>query len=162
MSDIFDVAKRSEVMSHIRGKGNKTTEIALAAALRKAGITGWRRHITMKIKVTLRRSSRVLKPELLLVTPDFIFRQVKLALFVDGCFWHQCPLHSKVPENNHDFWEQKLRRNVERDRQANRALRAAGWRVLRLWEHELQDPARSARKVKRQLSQCLSIRHQNA
>jgi DNA mismatch endonuclease (patch repair protein) len=151
VSDVFDVVKRSEVMSRIRGKGNKTTEIALAAALRKAGITGWRRHILLKVKAKPSRRSHALKLEIIVVRPDFIFRQAKLAVFVDGCFWHQCPLHSKVPENNREFWEQKLRRNVERDRETNRALRAAGWRVLRLWEHELQEPSGAIRKVKRQL-----------
>lgn len=156
MSDVFDVAKRSEVMSRIRGKGNRTTEIALATALRKAGITGWRRHITLKIKKKPGRNSRVLKPEILVMTPDFIFKQAKLAVFVDGCFWHQCPLHSKVPENNREFWEQKLRRNVERDQQTDRVLKEAGWRVLRLWEHELQDAARATQKVKSKLRQCFS------
>lgn len=154
VSDVFDVAKRSEVMSRIRGKGNKTTEIALAAAFRKAGITGWRRHIPLKIKVKPSRGSGVLISEPLVVKPDFLFRQAKLAVFVDGCFWHQCPLHSKVPENNREFWEKKLRRNVDRDRQTNRALRAAGWSVLRLWEHELLDSVHAARKVRLRLRQC--------
>ena len=147
-------------MSRIRGKGNKTTEIALAGALRKAGITGWRRHVTLKLKVKSGRKSGGVMPELVVVTPDFLFRKAKLVVFVDGCFWHQCPLHSKVPENNHEFWAQKLRRNVERDRRADRALRTEGWRVLRLWEHALRNPACAAQKVKRRLQRNESPRIQ--
>lgn len=147
MPDVFDAAKRSEVMSHIRGKGNKTTEIALATAFRKGHITGWRRHIKLKLKVGATHCFGLSKMQSMVVTPDFIFRKAKLAVFVDGCFWHQCPLHSKVPENNREVWEEKLRRNVERDKQANCALKAAGWHVLRLWEHELLQPARAVHKV---------------
>ena len=54
-----------------------------------------------------------------------------------GCFWHQCPLHSKLPENNREFWEQKLARNVERDRLHDRELKKSGWKVVRFWEHDL-------------------------
>lgn len=156
MSDVFDVAKRSEVMSRIRGKGNRSTEIALVAGLRKAGITGWRRHITLKLKTPLGRDRAGAPPKPLVVKPDFIFRQARLAVFVDGCFWHQCPLHSTIPDNNREFWQQKLRRNVERDKQANRALKAAGWRVLRLWEHELKDAADATARIKRRLRRSLS------
>ena len=151
MTDVFNTAKRSEVMSRIRGKGNKTTEVALAAALRKAGISGWRRHVTLKPKLMPKRASTKVKPEVLIVKPDFIFRQVKLAVFVDGCFWHQCPLHSKVPENNREFWEKKLKRNVQRDKFATIALRSAQWRVLRLWEHELADIDRVTRRIANRL-----------
>jgi DNA mismatch endonuclease (patch repair protein) len=71
------------------------------------------------------------------VHPDFVFKREKVAVFVDGCFWHRCPLHSKIPDNNRAFWEQKLSRNVERDRLVNRELQKAGWRVWRMWEHSL-------------------------
>ena len=71
------------------------------------------------------------------VKPDFVFRQVRLALFVDGCFWHGCPKHATKPRNNAAFWKKKLAGNKTRDRLVNRALRRAGWKVVRVWEHAL-------------------------
>ena len=70
--------------------------------------------------------------------PDMVFVGAKLAVFVDGCFWHGCPQHSTMPKNNRDFWEQKLRRNRERDVENTQWLETQGWRVLRLWEHEIE------------------------
>lgn len=136
MADVFDTKKRSEVMSRIRGKGNKSTELALASAFRKAGINGWRRHVAIKLDLGPRVAKRLGKDRLI-VKPDFVFHRERLAVFVDGCFWHQCPLHAKVPANNREFWEQKLARNVARDRLHDRELKKAGWRVVRLWEHQL-------------------------
>jgi DNA mismatch endonuclease (patch repair protein) len=71
------------------------------------------------------------------VRPDFVFRTRKLAVFVDGCFWHGCPIHATQPKQNARFWREKIARNQARDRLVTRTLRARGWRVLRLWEHEL-------------------------
>lgn len=119
MSDVFTKSKRSEVMSRIRGKGNKDTELALMNLFRTQGITGWRRHQPVFGK------------------PDFVFPKLRLAIFVDGCFWHACPLHGTKPKSNVAFWQQKLTINQERDRVVTRRLKKAGWRVLRLWEHEL-------------------------
>lgn len=68
--------------------------------------------------------------------PDLAFTRVQLAVFVDGCFWHLCPLHAVLPKNNGQWWRAKLHRNVERDREKDAALSALGWRVLRIWEHE--------------------------
>src|SRR5688500_1907499 len=82
MPDVFTPAKRSHVMSRIRGRGNKDTELALAALLRRNGIAGWRRHQPVFGK------------------PDFVFPKLRLAIFVDGCFWHCCPGHSNLPVNN--------------------------------------------------------------
>lgn len=137
MADVFDTKRRSEVMSRIRGRGNRSTEQALASAFRQAGITGWRRHVAIKLKLGPRVAKHVGKTELV-VRPDFVFRREHVAVFVDGCFWHQCPLHSKVPESNREFWEQKLARNVERDRLVSRELKKAEWRVVRVWEHDLK------------------------
>jgi DNA mismatch endonuclease (patch repair protein) len=117
--DVFDKAQRSEVMAAIRGRGNKGTELALMSLLRRHGITGWRRH----------------RP--VFGRPDFIFPRHGLAVFVDGCFWHSCPKHANLPVNNRDFWRAKLEANRNRDRRVTRTLRAKGWRVLRVWEHEL-------------------------
>ncbi len=67
--------------------------------------------------------------------PDVVFTRRRVAVFVDGCFWHVCPTHGRQPETNDWYWTPKLRRNVERDKIANEALTSAGWRVLRVWEH---------------------------
>lgn len=71
------------------------------------------------------------------VRPDFVFPKLRVAVFIDGCFWHGCPLHGTKPANNRAFWRRKLARNRARDRLVDRLLRAQGWRVVRVWEHEL-------------------------
>lgn len=154
MADVFDRTKRSEVMAKIRGKGNRSTELALVHSFRAAKITGWRRHVTFSFRVSAPEgTSTNSKPEVVKVRPDFIFRQARLAIFVDGCFWHCCPQHFRLPENNRTFWEPKLQANVARDRRAVRLLRTAGWSVMRIWEHEIKDAARLIKKVNRKLAQ---------
>jgi DNA mismatch endonuclease (patch repair protein) len=69
------------------------------------------------------------------VRPDVVFTKAKVAIFVDGCFWHRCPDHGQLPKSNRDYWEPKLSRNVERDREVDRALASAGWKVFRFFEH---------------------------
>ncbi len=83
-------------------------------------------------------------------TADLIFRPSKVAVFVDGCFWHSCPDHGTSPRTNSQFWQAKLTRNVERDRETDRALTDAGWTVLRFWEHE--DPESVAQTIKAAVS----------
>jgi len=119
MADVWTKKKRSEVMSLVRGRGNKQTELVLVSLLRRNKIHGWRRHISLPGK------------------PDFTFREHRLTVFVDGCFWHCCPKHGRFPKSNRPFWLQKLSANVKRDKLVNRALRGLGWRVLRIWEHDL-------------------------
>ncbi|WP_280352412.1 very short patch repair endonuclease [Nocardia abscessus] len=75
------------------------------------------------------------------VRPDIVFTARKVAVFVDGCFWHVCPVHGRQPTTNEWYWAPKLRRNVERDRAADAALTGAGWKVVRLWEHEQLEAA---------------------
>ena len=106
-------------MSRIRGRGNKDSELALARLLRRHRITGWRRNQPVFGK------------------PDFVFPKLRLAVFVDGCFWHGCPRHATQPKNNRAFWRNKLAGNQRRDALVNRALRRAGWRVLRIWGCDL-------------------------
>lgn len=79
------------------------------------------------------------------VRPDLLFSGAQLAVFVDGCFWHRCPAHATHPKANADYWQAKFARNVARDRADDEALRSAGWKVLRVWEHE--DPAEAAGRV---------------
>jgi len=107
------------VMTRVRGSGNKATELALARLMGENGITGWRRNQPVFGK------------------PDFVFRGMQLAVFVDGCFWHACPKHATKPKNNHAFWQRKLAANSRRDLLVTRMLRKNGWRVIRIWEHEL-------------------------
>jgi len=73
---------------------------------------------------------------------DIVFSRAKVAVFVDGCFWHACPDHGSAPKANSEWWQEKLRTNVVRDRDTDRRLRSAGWEVVRVWEHE--DPALTA------------------
>lgn len=131
MADIFTQAKRSDVMSRVRGRGNRRTELAFAKVLRENRLTGWRRH------------------QAVLGTPDFVFSKLRLAIFVDGCFWHCCPKHATEPKNNREFWKAKLARNRVRDLSVTRELKQEGWTVLRIWEHDL------ARKSRRRLLQKL-------
>jgi DNA mismatch endonuclease, patch repair protein len=75
------------------------------------------------------------------VRPDLVFRRAQVAVFVDGCFWHSCPEHGELPVANREFWEAKLARTVDRDRAQSAALEAAGWTVVRCWEHESTEEA---------------------
>ncbi len=131
MPDVFTTAKRSEVMSRIRSRGNAATELRLVALMREHGITGWRRHLALTARRALPRGAAAL---VVRVRPDFVFRSQRVAVFVDGCYWHGCPLHYRRPKGNRKFWDAKILRNQTRDRLVTRELRRAGWTVLRLWE----------------------------
>ena len=120
MPDVFTKEKRSEVMSLIKGKGNKRTEGVMVTLFKEEGITGWRRHLPLPGR------------------PDFTFRKERLMIFVDGCFWHGCPKCYRAPKGNRKFWESKISRNRERDREVNRELKKRGWRILRIAEHSLK------------------------
>jgi DNA mismatch endonuclease, patch repair protein len=87
----------------------------------------------------------VLLPSGKKVRPDLVFRSPRVCVFVDGCFWHRCPEHCRVPTANRDYWEAKLLRNRERDRRTTETLEADGWTVIRAWEHE--DPVAVAARV---------------
>ena len=144
MPDVFIKSKRSEVMSRIRSRGNKDTELVLARWLRANGITGWRRHVLLGSRVP---SSGFR------VRPDFVFPKLRLAVFVDGCFWHGCPKHATKPRNNRAFWRRKLAGNKSRDRFVNRVLIKSGWRVLRIWECDLaKRPGVCMRRMERGLN----------
>ena len=108
-------------------KANRRTDTKPELALRRAlHARGYR----------YRKDYRLDLPDGVRVRPDIVFTARKVAVFVDGCFWHVCPEHGREPASNEWYWTPKLRRNIERDRAADVALRAAGWRVVRLWEHE--------------------------
>jgi DNA mismatch endonuclease (patch repair protein) len=149
------------VTSRIRGRGNKDTELALAHLLRAHKISGWRRHVRVAVEgrkpKVERKSKSGSRPSSLVsrltVRPDFVFLKSRTAVFVDGCFWHGCPRHATKPRNNYAFWKKKLAGNKTRDRLVNRALRRAGWRVIRIWEHELarKNEARLLSRIQRAL-----------
>jgi DNA mismatch endonuclease, patch repair protein len=136
VSDVFTKTKRSEVMSRIRGRGNKATEITLMKLFRCHQIIGWRRNQTVFGK------------------PDFVFSKRRVSVFVDGCFWHGCPSCFQQPKSNRKFWKEKIIRNQKRDLKVNRELRKQGWRVVRIWEHDLSKRGRHwAAKIKTLLTE---------
>jgi len=125
--------QRSRNMASIRSSGNVTTEQRLAKILRKHRITGWRRHLKLPGK------------------PDFVFPKYKIAIFVDGCFWHFCPRCTKVPKQNTKYWTEKKRRNKSRDRSVSHQLRITGWKVIRFWEHSLESESTIAKRIRKAL-----------
>ncbi len=133
MADTVSKAKRSEIMSRIRSRGNQRTELALVKVLRANKITGWRRHYPILGK------------------PDFVFLKQRVAVFVDGCFWHGCPKCYVQPKTNRKFWTSKIKRNRKRDLMVNRELRRLKWRVLRIWEHQLRADRQKAVSSKLQI-----------
>ncbi len=133
MADDRTIAQRSETMRRVRSRGT-SCETALLRALRALGA----------------RPTRADSPTALVLPgkPDVVFCRARVAVFVDGCFWHGCPAHCRLPASNRLYWLRKIARNRARDRASTHALRARGWRVLRIWEHSVEaDPARAARRI---------------
>lgn len=133
MADDLTPTQRSYAMSRVRSRGNKSTELRLARLLRERCISGWRRHESLPGR------------------PDFAFRRERVAIFVDGCFWHRCPRCFRMPSTNIDYWEAKTARNVERDRRTTRELKQGGWVVVRIWEHSLDRPNVVASRIQKAL-----------
>ena len=117
-------------MPRILYKGNEKTEVRLAKIMRKAGIRGWRRHLPIPGR------------------PDFAFRKHKVAVFVDGCFWHGCPRCFRLPKQNRAFWKAKIEGNRKRDRSVNGRLRRLGWKVMRIRECRLKYVGRILVRIK--------------
>lgn len=116
--------ERSELMSRIRAKGNRSTERCLRLALVRSAIRGW-----------------ILHPKSITGCPDFYFSEKRVAVFLDGCFWHGCPACGHIPRTRSRFWRAKITRNWERSRRVNRQLNRTGISVVRIWEHELKKGA---------------------
>ena len=120
MSDVFDKATRSRVMQTVKSKGNKSTEMRLIKLFAENGIIGWRRNYPVK------------------GYPDFVFLDKRVAIFVDGCFWHGHDCRNTRPVDNKEYWQKKRERNVRHDREITALFEARGWTVLRLWECEMK------------------------
>ena len=132
--DSFSKEKRSEIMSHIRSKGNKSTELKLIALFRANRISGWR------------RNSKIFG------NPDFVFPKYKLCVFVDGCFWHGCKLCpvGRLPKSNRKYWKNKIEKNRKRDKKVSKKLRDEGYFVVRIRECQLK------KNSKKQLSRIIN------
>jgi len=131
----FGNLPRSQLMARIGSRSNQTTDATLARLLRQYRLRGWRRQGTMIGK------------------PDFIWPDRKIALFVDGCFWHGHNCRNLTPATNASAWSEKLARNRKRDRNVTRRLHQIGWRVIRIWECSLsKSPRRCLARIERALT----------
>lgn len=119
-------------MQSNRGRDTRP-EIALRSSLHQLGLR-FRKNLLIRTEHGFK------------ARPDIVFPKARIAVFVDGCFWHRCPKHATTPKRNGDFWQAKLEANVERDRLVDVALTTDGWRSIRVWEHET--PARAAAAIK--------------
>jgi len=119
MTDVLTQEQRKFNMSRIRGK-NTGPEVKLRKMLFAAGVRGYRIYYKLPGK------------------PDIVFTKKKIAIFVDGCFWHKCPVCFQEPETRNEFWMKKIQSNVDRAAKVNEQLRADGWKVIRIWEHEIR------------------------
>jgi len=119
MTDVLTEKQRSYCMSRICGKNTKP-EILLRKVLYKSGARGYRLHCKLPGK------------------PDIVFTKRKIAVFIDGCFWHKCPKCFTNPKTNRVFWKKKTDSNVKRDKSVNQELKKNGWKVVRVWEHSLE------------------------
>ena len=123
-------------MRLVPGKHARTTERRVRAILVRYGISGWSMNVTS-----------------LHGRPDFVFWKSRVAVFINGCFWHGCPRHATKPKSNAAFWRRKLAANKDRDRLVSRILRAYGWQVIRIWECSLQRRSESClNRIRRALN----------
>ena len=120
MADVFSKGDRSQIMRRVKSSGNKSTELKLIQYFHEQNITGWRRHYRVKGH------------------PDFVFLRERVAIFVDGCFWHGHDCRNTHPSDNAEYWEKKRMRNIEHDKQVTATFECRGWTVIRIWECELK------------------------
>lgn len=120
MADVFDTEKRSDIMRRVKSNKNKSTELKLIEVFKELGITGWRRNYRVKGH------------------PDFVFLQKRVAVFVDGCFWHGHDCRNTRPSDNQEYWQKKRVRNIKHDQEVTAMFEARGWTVLRIWECEFK------------------------
>ncbi len=120
MTDIFSDKQRSIIMQHVRSTNNKSTEQRLIKYFSEYSIKGWRRNYPVKGH------------------PDFVFLKKRIAVFVDGCFWHGHDCRNTRPKNNADYWDLKRERNKKHDQAVTSMFIERGWTVIRIWECELK------------------------
>lgn len=132
MVDTVSKEKRSKIMSAIHSKNTKP-EIELRKAL-------WAKRLRFRKYFGKERI-------------DIAYPKQKIAVFVDGCFWHGCPIHSHIPKSNQKYWIPKLKKNIERDHAKNKRLEIEGWKVLRFWEHELVNCNEVITKIESELNE---------
>ncbi len=123
MADNLSPEDRKKNMSRIRSRGNRSTERRLRSSLIGAGVAGFKLHDTS-----------------LPGKPDFSFAYEKVAVFVDGCFWHGCPTCYVRPKSRQSYWDEKLAKNKARDVRSNSKLEEMGWKSVRIWEHTIKNP----------------------
>lgn len=129
MTDVLTPAQRKLNMSRIRAK-NTGPEVKLRKLLFAKGIRGYRIHYNLPGK------------------PDIVFTKKKIVVFIDGCFWHKCPVCFQEPETRKEFWMKKIQSNIDRDKSVNEKLRNEGWTIVRIWEHEIRkDPENTVKKL---------------
>jgi len=135
MTDVLTPDQRKFNMSRIRGK-NTGPEVRLRKLLWSQGIRGYRIHYNLPGK------------------PDIVFTKKKIAIFIDGCFWHRCPVCFQEPATRKEFWMKKIQSNIERDKKVNEQLSSDGWNVIRIWEHEIRkNPSLVIEKIRENLSE---------
>lgn len=120
MSDVFNKEKRSQIMRAVKSRDTKSTEKTLLNLFKENGVTGWRRTYDVKGH------------------PDFVFLKQRVAIFVDGCFWHGHDCRNTRPSDNAEYWQKKRERNIRHDKEVTKIFEKRGWTVLRIWECELQ------------------------
>ena len=125
MADVFSKEKRSQIMKNVKSSGNKSTEEKLISYFKENRIIGWKRHYIVKGH------------------PDFVFLDKKIAIFVDGCFWHGHDCRNTRPSDNAEYWEKKRQKNREHDTEVTELFLKRGWNVIRIWECELQKKNRN-------------------
>ena len=132
MADTVSKEKRSQIMSKVK---SKNTELEISFRKR---LWNKKNHYRLHYKITGK--------------PDLVFVSRRVAIFIDSCFWHKCPLHHRQPNSNKDYWIPKLKRNEERAKEVNKTLLRKGWKVVRIWEHEIKEnKERCIKRIKRYL-----------
>ena len=134
MADVFSKEKRSDVMRKVKSKKNKSTELRLIKIFEQNGIKGWNRNYPVKGR------------------PDFVFLRNRVAVFVDGCFWHGHDCRNTRPADNQEYWSKKREQNIRHDRNITASFESRGWTVIRIWECELKKQNETALIEKLQMS----------
>jgi DNA mismatch endonuclease (patch repair protein) len=129
MTDVHTQEQRTYNMSRIRGK-NTGPEVRLRKLVFAQGVRGYRIHYNLPGK------------------PDIVFTKKKIAIFIDGCFWHKCPVCFQEPETRKEFWMKKIQSNTDRDKKVDEQLISDGWTIIRIWEHEIKkEPENAVKKI---------------